>query len=101
MAEAFGIAAVEATALGLPVIATKVGGLVDIVSEGESGFLIPPGDSQKLSEKLRLLVDNASLRTQFGQAARERAIMYFDARKNAARMAEILCHIGNSEKINA
>lgn len=89
-AEAFGIAAVEASAAGLPVIAARVGGLVDIVEDGETGYLIPPGDIQALADRLALLVEDASLRARLGQSSRERAEQRFDARKNAARLEEIL-----------
>jgi len=89
-AEAFGIAAVEACAAGLPVIATRVGGLVDIVLDGETGYLIPPGEIQALAERLAALVGDGGLRTRFGQAARLRAEERFDARKNAVRIQDIL-----------
>jgi glycosyltransferase involved in cell wall biosynthesis len=89
-AEAFGIAAVEASAAGLAVIASRVGGLTDIVQDGETGFLIPPGDGDSLAERLARLVKDPSLRQRFGRAARARAEARFDARKNAARLANIL-----------
>ncbi|MCP4427757.1 MAG: glycosyltransferase family 4 protein [Chloroflexi bacterium] len=89
-AEAFGIAAVEATALGLPVIGTAVGGLTDIVADGETGFLIPPSDAPALASRLRRLAEDSDLRRRFGRAARERAKNHFDARKNAARVVAIL-----------
>jgi glycosyltransferase involved in cell wall biosynthesis len=89
-AEAFGIAAVEAGALGLPVIATTKGGLGDIIVDGETGFLIQSGDKQALVARLRLLLEDATLRRNLGQAARERVVKHFNARKNALRVVEIL-----------
>jgi len=89
-AEAFGIAAVEASAAGLPVIATNVGGLVDIVEDGETGFLIPAGDHETLANRIGLLIENVEKREQMGRAARNHAIQYFDARKNANRVMAIL-----------
>jgi glycosyltransferase involved in cell wall biosynthesis len=89
-AEAFGIAAVEASASGLPVIATSTGGLADIVVNQETGFLTPVGDVHSLATHLRILVENAELRQRMGQAAYRRAQSRFDARKNAARLEEIL-----------
>lgn len=89
-AEAFGIAAVEASASGLPVIATSTGGLSDIVVHQETGFLIPVGDVNSLCSHLRTLVENAELRQRMGQAAYLRAQSRFDARKNAARLEQIL-----------
>lgn len=92
-AEAFGISAVEASASGLPVIATCTGGLSDIVADQETGFLIPAGDVRSLSTHLRLLVENVELRRQMGEAAFRRAQSRFDAKKNAARLVEILQEI--------
>jgi glycosyltransferase involved in cell wall biosynthesis len=90
-AEAFGIAAVEASASGLPLIATSTGGLSDIVVDEETGFLIPVGDVYSLSTRLRTLVENIELRRRMGQAAYRRAQRRFDAKKNAARLVQILC----------
>ena len=90
-AEAFGIAAVEASASALPVIATSSGGLPDIVVHQETGFLIPVGDVRSLATHLRILVENTELRRRMGQAAYRRAHSQFDARKNADRLVEILC----------
>ncbi len=89
-AEAFGIAAVEASAMGLPIIATSVGGLQDIVTEGQTGFLIADGDLEALTRHLRDLIANRQLRRQMGHAARCKAEACFDARRNAARIVEIL-----------
>lgn len=98
-AEAFGIAAVEASASGLPVIATSTGGLVDIIVDHETGFLIPVGDVSALSTHLRTLVENAELRQRMGQAAHQRAQSRFDARKNAARLEQILCQTVSEREI--
>lgn len=97
-AEAFGISAVEASASGLPVIATSNGGLSDIVADQESGFLIPVGDVSALATRLRILVNHAGLRCWMGQAARNRAESLFDARKNAARLEDILVEIVSSRE---
>lgn len=92
-AEAFGIAAVEASALGLPVVATNVGGLTDIVVDGETGLTVKPGDVEQLTRHLRLLAGNRELRERLGRAARMRAEARFDAKANASRMAALLQEI--------
>lgn len=92
-AEAFGIAAVEASATGLAVIATRVGGLVDIVEDGRSGFLIDPGRLEALIEKLTFLVENQEARSQMGKIARARTEKLFDAAQNAARVVDLLQEI--------
>jgi glycosyltransferase involved in cell wall biosynthesis len=89
--EAFGIAAVEASSVGLPVIATRIGGLVDIVTDQETGFLIPPGDKKALVQHLFQLLDDCQLRREMGQAGRTKAEKMFNAKKNASRVIEILC----------
>jgi glycosyltransferase involved in cell wall biosynthesis len=92
--EAFGIAAVEASAVGLPVIATRVGGLTDVVVEGETGLLIEPGDVQSLVDCIRRLAGDAALRQRLGQAARARAEARFNARQNARRVVDMLMGMG-------
>jgi glycosyltransferase involved in cell wall biosynthesis len=89
-AETFGIAAVEASAAGLPVIASRVGGIGDIVVDGETGFIIAPGDGRQLGQRIEQLAADADLRRRLGAAARQRAVERFDARTNAARMVEIV-----------
>ena len=89
-AEAFGIAAVEASASGLPVIASQVAGLTDIVIQGETGFLVPIGDARAFSERLSLLVRDANLRLAMGASGRSHVENSFDAKKNAMRIIEIL-----------
>ena len=87
IAEAFGIVAIEASASGMPVVATRVGGLADVVVDGETGYLMPPGDSDILAARLQQLVADATLRKRMGRAARLRAKSHFDARRTAQRSA--------------
>lgn len=89
-AEAFGIAAIEASAMGMPVIATAVGGITDIVIPDVTGFLVPPNDVAILAERLQQLVTDAALRRRLGSSARQRAEAMFDARRNTARIVKIL-----------
>lgn len=89
-AEAFGIAAAEASAAGLPAIVTAVGGLTDIVVDGKTGFLIQPGDVATLTARLRLLSEDADLRLRMGNAARQHAETHFDARRTTMRVVNYL-----------
>ena len=89
-AEAFGIAAVEASAVGLPVIASGIGGLTDIVADHTSGFLIDVDDVTALVERLCQLLIDQSQRDRLGRAARQRAESNFNSQRNAARIVEIL-----------
>lgn len=88
--ETFGIAAVEAAAAGLPVVASSVGGLADIVVDGQTGMLVEPGDLANLVRTLRLLDADPSLRQRLGAAARERAVEHFDGRANVERLLELV-----------
>jgi glycosyltransferase involved in cell wall biosynthesis len=73
LSEAFGLVALEALACGVPVIASAVGGLKEIVLDGECGLLVPPGDTLALARALRLLLTDESLRRRLSAAARSRA----------------------------
>jgi glycosyltransferase involved in cell wall biosynthesis len=71
--EGMPLAVLEAMAAGLPVVASDVGGLGEVVVDGETGFLVPPGDPAELSRKLALLTGDADRRIAFGAAGYRRA----------------------------
>ena len=78
--ESFGLVALEAMASGVPVVASDVGGLPEVVQHGETGFLAPVGDVDAMAGYcLRILSDPAD-RRRFGEAARQRASEKFDFR---------------------
>lgn len=97
-AEAFGIAAVEASATGLPVIATNIGGLPDIVRDGETGFIIQAQDQDALANRLHQLIENHDMRKSFSHAARQQAETLFDAETNAMRVIKILQDVAQKGK---
>ena len=72
-AEGFGIAALEAMAAGLPVVASATGGLKEAVVNRETGMLVPPLDSSALAAALIELIGDSALRARLGNAGRERA----------------------------
>jgi len=74
--EAFGLVALEAMACGIPVVAAAVGGLKEIVQDGESGLLVPPGDAAALAQALRALLANEPLRLRLAQGALRRAELF-------------------------
>ncbi|MDD5240759.1 MAG: glycosyltransferase family 4 protein [Sulfuricella sp.] len=77
--EGFGSVVVEAAAMGVPTVATRVVGLVDAVVENETGLLVPPKDANALAEALARLLGNPQLRRELGMAAQARARALFDS----------------------
>ena len=79
--ETFGMTLAEAMACGVPVIATRVGGIPEVVAHGKTGLLVPPDDAPALAEAiLHLLADN-DLRESMGEAGRQRALHMFSWNK--------------------
>lgn len=72
--ESFGLAALEAMACEVPVIASKVGGIAEVVSDGETGFLSEVGNIEKMSTDAARLLSDEELRREMGRRARESAI---------------------------
>jgi glycosyltransferase involved in cell wall biosynthesis len=75
--EGFGVACAEAMAHGRPVVASAVGGLLDLVVDGETGLLVPPRDVPALRAALERLLADRDLRHRFGEAGRERIRDHF------------------------
>jgi L-malate glycosyltransferase len=72
--ESFGLAALEAMACEVPVIASRVGGIPEVVTDGETGFLSEVGDVEKMSHDASRLLSDKEFRRQMGQRARQSAI---------------------------
>jgi glycosyltransferase involved in cell wall biosynthesis len=83
--EALGIALVEAAACALPAVASRTGGIVDVVEDGVSGRLVAPGDAAALSEALLSLSADPGLRSRMGREARTAALARFDERDGIER----------------
>jgi glycosyltransferase involved in cell wall biosynthesis len=65
---------IEALAAGRAVVATKVGGVPDVVDEGETGYLVPPGDTQALADRLEILARDPDRSAEMGRIGRERVL---------------------------
>ncbi len=90
LADAFSLALMEALAASLPVVATRVGGIPDIVLEGKTGFLLDAGDSAALGDAIETLVADSNRRRRMGEHGREDALRRFDARENSRRLFELV-----------
>ena len=78
----------EAMSTGRPVIASRIGGLVDIVADGETGLLVTPGNAEELCAAMRRLLDNPDECRQMGQAAQERVVA-FQAQTVVSRIEQV------------
>ena len=74
--ESFGMVALESMACGTPVIASQVGGLAFLVRDGETGFVVPGNDTEKLSNRLVDLIRNQELRNKLGAKSADYAQLY-------------------------
>jgi len=79
--ESFGLAALEAQACELPVIATRIGGIPEVVSDGETGFLSEIGDVEKMAADTIKLLRDHDMRRAFGKRGREMAVERYSTEK--------------------
>jgi L-malate glycosyltransferase len=75
--ESFGLAALEAMACGVPVVASRVGGVPEVIDDGVEGYLVPSHDIETMAERALAILTNGDRREQMGRAARKRASTQF------------------------
>lgn len=85
--EGLPLAVLEAMAAGLAIVATSVGGIPEVVRDGHNGFLVVPGVTESLAEKLAVLADNHELCQEMGRRSREIAVQELDVEPYAKRLA--------------
>jgi len=90
--EAFGRSLIEAMACQVPVVATRVGGMTEIVEDGKTGILAEPGDASTLAEAIIRLFSDEGLRRSMGKAARKRAVELYSWEKI---VENLLCQYKN------
>ncbi|HEV2171638.1 MAG TPA: glycosyltransferase family 4 protein [Candidatus Binatus sp.] len=83
--EGLGVAALEAMASGLPVIASNVGGLRDVIEQNRSGNLVPPGSANMIASAVEWLAKSDELRSRMGEIARARVTKDYSIESMAAR----------------
>ena len=87
--EGFGLPAAEAMACGAPVVATRAGALPEVVDDGKSGILVPPGNEFALAKAIKELLGNAELRRRMGAEGRKRVERLFTWKEAAKDLLEV------------
>ena len=87
--EGFGLPALEAQACGTPVVATTVGAMVDVIEDGTSGLLVPPGDVPALAAAIEGLLPDVDRCLAMGAVGRERALQRYSWREAAERTVAV------------
>jgi len=87
--EGFPLVLVEAFAHGLPVLASRLGSMADIIKDGETGLLFEPGNPQELAEKAKWLLENPQQTQKLGENARRNFLAKYTAEQNYAELMEI------------
>lgn len=87
--ESFGVSALEASSAALPVIASNVGGLPEVVIDSHTGFLVDPSNIQQLVQKLDLLIQTPSLRLQLGKQGRQFVLNHYEWQNCVDKMCQL------------
>ena len=87
--ESFGVAAVEASSCSIPVIASNIGGLPEVVVDGETGYLVPPRNEEAISEKIIKLIEDPELRKKLGTNGRKFILDNYEWNLCALKMEKI------------
>lgn len=85
-ADCYSLAGIEALAAGLPILLSDVGGTTDIVRDGETGYLLPPGEKDAVIERMEFLMSSPERLVTMGRAARRDAEQRFDGEKNVGHV---------------
>lgn len=93
--EPFGRSIIEAMALGTPVVASRVGGIPEIISDGVDGLLVPAGDTEALATAIGRLIDDALLRDRLSRAAASKVINEFDVTVLTRQIERLLLETAN------
>jgi glycosyltransferase involved in cell wall biosynthesis len=95
--EAFGLVNIESMAVGTPVVASKVGGIVEIIRHGVDGFLVPPDNAEALAEKLKVILCNPHVRREMRTSCRQRFLEQFEQRRSVLEQADWHEELANSK----
>jgi glycosyltransferase involved in cell wall biosynthesis len=94
-AEGVPVSLMEAMALGVPVVSTRIMGIPELIADGESGLLVPPGDADRLTAALTALARDPSLRARLAAAGRQAVETEFDVDRTTEQLLELFTtHVG-------
>ena len=91
--EGLPLVVLEAMATGLPVVSTSVGGIPDVLEEGQTGFLVPPGDEAALRERVKALLEDPAASRACGARARSAAVTRFSAERMQRDYLELYARV--------
>jgi glycosyltransferase involved in cell wall biosynthesis len=94
LGEGFGMVALEAMERARPVIVSAVGGLPEIVADGETGLVVPPADAEALAGAIAALAGDLPRASEMGRAARERALAEFTPEHCVERVEALYARAG-------
>ena len=97
--EAMPLNLMEAMASGLPVVATRVGGVPDIVEHGHGGWLVAPNNCEDLGARCTELLGDGEMRARFGESARSRSVERLDLDRSIERISELFTQLARSTVI--
>ena len=96
--EGIPVSLIEGMASGLPVVASELSGIPELVVNGETGFLVPPRDEVALADALEKLINDPGVRRQFGDAGRRRVRESFDLDQNASKLIDLIRDVSFATK---
>lgn len=96
--ESFGVAVIEASACGKPVIISRVGGMIEVVDENLTGYIVPPQNADELADRIIKLVLDPELRLKMGQAGREKVINEYSLNSSIDKMMKIYTGLFKEKK---
>lgn len=94
--ESFGVSAIEASACGIPVVASRVGGLPEVVEDGITGFLVKKEDPYAIVEAIEKILNNEALKTELGRNGRAKIIKQYDWNDSVNKMVSIYKQVHSS-----
>ena len=89
LAEGIPVVLMEAMAMEIPCVATRVTGVPELIRDREDGLLVAPGNEAELAEALERLLDDPELRVRLGRSARQRVLEEYDLHRNAQQLAQV------------